>query len=64
MIDRDRLVETASAMIDVHSFTGDEARMADSPTAANDVCTRVAVVTPRTLTRAADRPWCIPRVTM
>jgi acetylornithine deacetylase/succinyl-diaminopimelate desuccinylase-like protein len=29
MIDRDRLVETASAMIDVHSFTGDEARMAD-----------------------------------
>jgi len=29
MIDRDRLVETASAMIDVHSFTGDEERMAD-----------------------------------
>jgi acetylornithine deacetylase/succinyl-diaminopimelate desuccinylase-like protein len=29
MIDRNRLVETASAMIDVHSFTGDEARMAD-----------------------------------
>ena len=29
MIDRDRLVETASAMIDVHSFTGDEGRMAD-----------------------------------
>jgi acetylornithine deacetylase len=29
MIDRDRLVETASAMIDVHSFTGDEAKMAD-----------------------------------
>ena len=29
MIDRDRLVETASAMIEVHSFTGDEARMAD-----------------------------------
>jgi acetylornithine deacetylase/succinyl-diaminopimelate desuccinylase-like protein len=29
MIDRDRLVETASAMIGVHSFTGDEARMAD-----------------------------------
>jgi len=29
MIDRDRLVETASAMIDVRSFTGDEARMAD-----------------------------------
>jgi acetylornithine deacetylase/succinyl-diaminopimelate desuccinylase-like protein len=29
MIDRDRLVETASAMIDVHSFTGAEERMAD-----------------------------------
>lgn len=29
MIDRDRLVETASAMIDVHSFTGDEEAMAD-----------------------------------
>jgi len=29
MIDRDRLVATASAMIDVHSFTGDEERMAD-----------------------------------
>jgi acetylornithine deacetylase len=29
MIDRERLVETASAMIDVHSFTGDEQRMAD-----------------------------------
>jgi len=28
-IDRDRLVETASAMIDVHSFTGDEQRMAE-----------------------------------
>ena len=27
-IDRDRLVDTASAMIDVHSFTGDEQRMA------------------------------------
>jgi acetylornithine deacetylase len=27
-IDRDRLVSTASAMIDVHSFTGDEQRMA------------------------------------
>lgn len=29
MIDRDRLVQTASAMIGVHSFTGDEAAMAD-----------------------------------
>jgi acetylornithine deacetylase len=28
-IDRDRLVETASRMIDVHSFTGDEQRMAE-----------------------------------
>ena len=28
-IDRDRLVETASAMIDVHSFTGDEQGMAE-----------------------------------
>src|SRR6476659_2017101 len=28
-IDRDRLVATASAMIDVHSFTGDEQRMAE-----------------------------------
>ena len=28
-VDRDRLVETASRMIDVHSFTGDEQRMAD-----------------------------------
>ena len=28
-IDRDRLVETASAMIDVHSFTGDEQDMAE-----------------------------------
>jgi hypothetical protein len=28
-IDRERLVETASAMIDVHSFTGDEEPMAD-----------------------------------
>jgi len=28
-IDRERLVETASAMIDVHSFTGDEERMAE-----------------------------------
>jgi acetylornithine deacetylase len=28
-IDRDRLVDTASAMIDVHSFTGDEQRMAE-----------------------------------
>ncbi len=27
-IDRDRLVETASRMIDVHSFTGDEEGMA------------------------------------
>ena len=29
MIDRERLVETASALIDVHSFTGDEEHMAD-----------------------------------
>jgi len=29
MIDRERLVETASAMIDVHSFTGEEEHMAD-----------------------------------
>ena len=29
LIDRDRLVSTASAMIDVHSFTGDEQRMAE-----------------------------------
>jgi len=28
-VDRDRLVETASRMIDVHSFTGDEQRMAE-----------------------------------
>jgi acetylornithine deacetylase len=28
-IDRDRLVETASRMVNVHSFTGDEQRMAD-----------------------------------
>jgi acetylornithine deacetylase/succinyl-diaminopimelate desuccinylase-like protein len=28
-IDRDRLVETASSMIDVHSFTGDEQRMGE-----------------------------------
>ena len=28
-IDRDRLVETASAMIGVHSFTGDEQGMAE-----------------------------------
>jgi acetylornithine deacetylase len=28
-IDRERLVETASRMIDVHSFTGDEQRMAE-----------------------------------
>jgi len=28
-VDRDRLVETASALIDVHSFTGDEQRMAE-----------------------------------
>ncbi len=28
-IDRERLVETASQMVNVHSFTGDEARMAD-----------------------------------
>jgi acetylornithine deacetylase/succinyl-diaminopimelate desuccinylase-like protein len=28
-IDRDRLVDTASQMIDVHSFTGDEQRMAE-----------------------------------
>src|SRR5215203_6890417 len=28
-VDRERLVETASAMIDVHSFTGDEQRMAE-----------------------------------
>ncbi|HSX21734.1 MAG TPA: M20/M25/M40 family metallo-hydrolase, partial [Gaiellaceae bacterium] len=28
-IDRDRLVDTASRMIDVHSFTGDEQRMAE-----------------------------------
>ena len=28
-IDRQRLVETASRMVNVHSFTGDEARMAD-----------------------------------
>jgi acetylornithine deacetylase/succinyl-diaminopimelate desuccinylase-like protein len=28
-VDRDRLVETASRMINVHSFTGDEQRMAD-----------------------------------
>jgi acetylornithine deacetylase/succinyl-diaminopimelate desuccinylase-like protein len=28
-IDRDRLVETASRMIDVHSFTGDEQRMGE-----------------------------------
>ena len=28
-IDRDRLVETASQMIDVHSFTGDEQGMAE-----------------------------------
>ncbi len=27
-VDRDRLVETASSLIDVHSFTGDEERMA------------------------------------
>jgi acetylornithine deacetylase len=28
-VDRDRLVETASSMIDVHSFTGDEQRMGE-----------------------------------
>ena len=28
-IDRDRLVDTASALVNVHSFTGDEERMAD-----------------------------------
>ena len=28
-IDRDRLVDTASRLVNVHSFTGDEARMAD-----------------------------------
>ena len=28
-VDRDRLVETASRMINVHSFTGDEQRMAE-----------------------------------
>ncbi len=28
-IDRDRLVATASALIDVHSFTGDEQAMAE-----------------------------------
>ena len=28
-IDRDRLVDTASSLVNVHSFTGDEARMAD-----------------------------------
>jgi len=28
-IDRERLVDTASQMVNVHSFTGDEARMAD-----------------------------------
>jgi hypothetical protein len=28
-VDRDRLVETASAMIEVHSFTGDEQPMAE-----------------------------------
>lgn len=29
MVDRDRLVETAKALVDVHSFTGDEERCAD-----------------------------------
>jgi acetylornithine deacetylase/succinyl-diaminopimelate desuccinylase-like protein len=29
MIDRERLVDTASQMVNVHSFTGDEQRMAD-----------------------------------
>ena len=29
MIDRDRLVETATRLVNVHSFTGDEQRMAD-----------------------------------
>jgi acetylornithine deacetylase/succinyl-diaminopimelate desuccinylase-like protein len=28
-VDRDRLVETASRMVDVHSFTGDEQGMAE-----------------------------------
>ena len=28
-VDRDRLVDTASAMIGVHSFTGDEQGMAE-----------------------------------
>ena len=28
-VNKNRLVETASALIDVHSFTGDEQRMAD-----------------------------------
>src|SRR5579885_2600143 len=28
-VDRERLVETASSLIDVHSFTGDEERMAE-----------------------------------
>jgi len=28
-VDRTRLVETASSLIDVHSFTGDEQRMAE-----------------------------------
>ena len=28
-VDRDRLVESASSMIDVHSFTGDEQKMGE-----------------------------------
>jgi acetylornithine deacetylase len=35
-IDRDRLVETASRMINVHSFTGDEQRMAELMTQLYD----------------------------